>query len=314
MTNAMVEIANECDVPRYEHADSARRAHPRARLRWRRVVPREGVGCSVGTSFRGRGIPSQNVVEVSDVVLLHGNGVTDPDVIGEMVTQTRALPPYRGQPIVFNEDDHYAFDQPRNNLAAATAQHASWGFFDRGRARAVRRPARITVEGFQNVPVNWRHFDGAQTDLLQHRAPDQRRVERVPIEVLIVGTGPVGLTLALDLGRRGVTCLLVERNEAASQLPKMERCNGRTMEIYRRLGIAEAVRDAGLPRAAPMDVFLTTSLVDPPLAHLAYPSVAAAKADIAANNDGTRLLEPYQLISQYTLEPLLRSLWRRCRR
>jgi 2-polyprenyl-6-methoxyphenol hydroxylase-like FAD-dependent oxidoreductase len=88
----------------------------------------------------------------------------------------------------------------------------------------------------------------------------------------------------------------------------MERCNGRTMEIYRRLGIAEAIRDAGLPREAPMDVFLTTSLVDPPLAHLAYPSVARARADIAAHNDGTRLLEPYQLISQYTLEPLLRSI------
>jgi thioredoxin reductase len=49
-------------------------------------------------------------------------------------------------------------------------------------------------------------------------------------EVAIVGAGPVGLTLALDLGRRGVKCVLVERNEQASRLPKMERCNGRTME------------------------------------------------------------------------------------
>lgn len=126
--------------------------------------------------------------------------------------------------------------------------------------------------------------------------------------VLIVGAGPVGLTLALDLGRRGVECVLVERNPAPMQLPKMERCNGRTMEIYRRLGIAEAIRAAGLPSWAPMDVFLTTSLMDPPIAHLPCPSVDEAKADIAAHNDGTRLLEPYQLISQYTLEPLLRTL------
>ena len=124
-----------------------------------------------------------------------------------------------------------------------------------------------------------------------------------------MGAGPVGLTLALDLGQRGVRCTVVERNAAPSRLPKMERCNGRTMEIYRRLGVAERIRDAGLPRWAPMDVFLCTSLADPePIAHLPYPSVAEAKQAIAARNDGSQLLEPYQLISQYTLEPLLRSI------
>jgi 2-polyprenyl-6-methoxyphenol hydroxylase-like FAD-dependent oxidoreductase len=117
----------------------------------------------------------------------------------------------------------------------------------------------------------------------------------------------VGLTLALDLGRRGVRCLLIERNETSIRLPRMERCNARTMEIFRRLGIAEAVRDAGLPRDAPMDVFLAPSMADPPIAHLPYPSVAQAKAAIAAHNDG-RPFEPSQVISQYTLEPLLRSI------
>src|SRR5579864_5601976 len=126
-------------------------------------------------------------------------------------------------------------------------------------------------------------------------------------QVLIVGAGPVGLTLALDLGRRGVRCTLIERNTTSIQLPKMERCNARTMEIYRRLGIAERVRDAGLSRDAPMDVFLALSMASPPLAHLPCPSVAEATAEIAAHNDGG-LLEPYQLISQYTLEPLLRSI------
>lgn len=129
----------------------------------------------------------------------------------------------------------------------------------------------------------------------------------VETQVIVVGAGPVGLTLALDLGQRGVRCTLIERNENSIQLPKMERCNARTMEIYRRLGIAEKVRDAGLPRGAPMDVFLATSMSGPPLVRLPYPSVAEAKSEIAANNDG-RPLEPYQLISQYTLEPLLRSI------
>lgn len=129
----------------------------------------------------------------------------------------------------------------------------------------------------------------------------------VTTQVIVIGAGPVGLTLALELGRLGVHCILIERNEAPIQLPKMERCNARTMEIYRRLGVADQIRNAGLRADAPMDVFLTQSMAGPVTMHLRYPSVAEAKAEIAAHNDG-RPLEPYQLISQYTLEPLLRSI------
>src|SRR5215468_2804689 len=127
-------------------------------------------------------------------------------------------------------------------------------------------------------------------------------------EVLIVGAGPTGLTLAVDLGMRGIRCTVVEQKEAPQFLPKMERCNARSMEIYRRMGIVDQVRAAGLPAQCPMDVFIVLSLVDPPLLHLPYPSVTQAKAQIAASNDGSLPLEPYQLISQYTLEPLLKSI------
>jgi 2-polyprenyl-6-methoxyphenol hydroxylase-like FAD-dependent oxidoreductase len=127
-------------------------------------------------------------------------------------------------------------------------------------------------------------------------------------QVLIVGAGPTGLTLAVDLGMRGVRCMLIEQKPAPLFLPKMERCNARTLEIYRRMGIAETVRAAGLPRDWPMDVFIVLSLVEPPLLHLSYPSVTQAKDKIAATHDGSLPLEPYQLISQYTLEPLLKSV------
>ena len=127
-------------------------------------------------------------------------------------------------------------------------------------------------------------------------------------QVLIAGAGPTGLTLALDLGRRGVRCTIIEQKETPQFLPKMERCNARSMEIYRRIGIAERMRAAGLPSNCPMDVFIVLSVVEPPLLHLPYPSVAQAKAQIAATNDGSQPLEPYQLISQYTLEPLLKSI------
>jgi 2-polyprenyl-6-methoxyphenol hydroxylase-like FAD-dependent oxidoreductase len=126
--------------------------------------------------------------------------------------------------------------------------------------------------------------------------------------VLIVGGGPVGLTLAIDLGARDVRCILIERKDEPAFLPKMERCNARTLEIFRRMGIAEQVRDAGYPRDYPMDVYHVTTLMDEPLAVMPYASVNDLKAESARRNDGMMPLEPYQLISQYTLEPLLKSI------
>ncbi len=127
-------------------------------------------------------------------------------------------------------------------------------------------------------------------------------------DVLIVGAGPTGLTLAIDLGRRGVRCTLIEQKEQPAFLPKMERINARTMEIYRRLGLAQKIRAAGLRSDCPMDVYIMLRLTEPPLLHLSYPSVEQAQAQTRATNDGTLPLEPYQLISQYTLEPLLKSV------
>ncbi len=127
-------------------------------------------------------------------------------------------------------------------------------------------------------------------------------------DVLIAGAGPTGLTLAHELGRRGVRTALLERRPEPQFLPKMERCNARTMEIFRRVGLAEKIRAAGLPGWAPMDVFIVTALDRPPLLTLPYPSVDQARAEIAeAPNDGSQPCEPYQLVSQYTLEPLLKA-------
>jgi 2-polyprenyl-6-methoxyphenol hydroxylase-like FAD-dependent oxidoreductase len=127
-------------------------------------------------------------------------------------------------------------------------------------------------------------------------------------DVLIVGAGPTGLTLAIDLGRRGVRCTLIEQKPRPAFLPKMERINARTMEIYRRMGLARKIRAAGLRPDCPMDVYVILALNEPPLLHLAYPSVEQAQRNARAVNDGTMPAEPYQLISQYTLEPLLKSI------
>ena len=129
----------------------------------------------------------------------------------------------------------------------------------------------------------------------------------VDTEVVVVGAGPVGLTLAIALGQAGVRCILVERKPAPQFLPKMERCNARTMEIFRRMGLAGRVRAAGLPAAVPMDVYIVQAMNRAPLLRLPYPSVDEARREIDACSDGSMPLEPYQLISQYTLEPLLKA-------
>ena len=127
-------------------------------------------------------------------------------------------------------------------------------------------------------------------------------------DVIVAGAGPVGLTLAIDLGRRGVRCLIMERHPTTAPWPKMDRSNARTMEFYRRIGIVDRVRALGYPADNPMDVFLTTRLSDPPIAVLKYPSVAERRKQIAQSPNGAWLLEPYQLVSQNKLEPLLKEV------
>jgi 2-polyprenyl-6-methoxyphenol hydroxylase-like FAD-dependent oxidoreductase len=123
----------------------------------------------------------------------------------------------------------------------------------------------------------------------------------------------VGLTLALDLAHRGIRCVLIEQKPEPQFLPKMERCNARTMEMFRRIGLADAIRAEGMPSDIPMDVYIVLSMTRPPLLHLKYPSVEQARREIAASRDGTLPLEPYQLISQYTLEPVLKAQAERMR-
>ena len=125
-------------------------------------------------------------------------------------------------------------------------------------------------------------------------------------QVIIVGAGPVGLTLAVDLGLRGVRCILLEKKLEPQFLPKMERCNARSMEMFRRIGLADELRSAGLTTDSVMDVYVILTMTRAPLLHLKYPSVDIAREQIRKANDGSMPLEPYQLISQYTLEPVLK--------
>ena len=125
--------------------------------------------------------------------------------------------------------------------------------------------------------------------------------------VIVVGAGPVGLSLAINLGRAGVKTILLERNLEPQFLPKMERCNARSMEMFRRIGLSEKIRQAGLRADCPMDVYIVEDLTKPALLEEKHPSISAFREKIRDCKDLSMSLEPYQLISQYTLEPLLKA-------
>lgn len=144
--HVLVEINNECDVPRYEH-EILQPARVHELIEQAQAITRQGRRLLVGTSYGGNRVPRENVVRVSDFLLIHGNSVSDPHRIAEMVDQTRAIPGYRPMPILFNEDDHFNFDQPENNFMAAISRGASWGYFDPGK--------NDYEDGYQSVPVNW---------------------------------------------------------------------------------------------------------------------------------------------------------------
>jgi hypothetical protein len=146
--NVLLEVDNECDNDDYDHAILKPPRVTELIERVRRTVV-DGRRLLVSTSLLGTRVPPEAVIRASDFVLLHGNGVSDPDRIVAMVDETRASPGYTPKPIVFNEDDHYDFDKPRNNFTAATSAHASWGYFD------FRRAGEGFDEGYQSVPVNW---------------------------------------------------------------------------------------------------------------------------------------------------------------
>lgn len=127
-------------------------------------------------------------------------------------------------------------------------------------------------------------------------------------DVIVAGAGPVGLSMTIDLGRRGVRTLILERDPSTAPWPKMDRSNARTMELYRRLGLADRIRALGYPADNPMDVILTRSMNEAPIAVIPFPSVAERREQIAQCTDGSLPLEPYQLVSQNHIEPLLRQV------
>ena len=146
--HVLIEIANECDNRAYEQP-RVRAARVHELIDLAKSVVRDGYRYPVSVSFNGGSLPTPNVVASADFLLMHGNGVSEPDRIAQMAADARKLPGYRRMPVLFNEDDHFDFDKPRNNCIAAVSEYASWGYFD------YRMQGEGFDEGYQSVPVNW---------------------------------------------------------------------------------------------------------------------------------------------------------------
>lgn len=146
--HVLLEVNNEANIPKYDHEIlKPKRVHEL--IQRVKGIEVDGRRLLVGTSFGGGAVPTPNVIEHSDFLLIHGNGVKGPEAMRKFIAKAKAARGDRKIPIVNNEDDHFDFDQPDNNFTAAVKEHVSWGFFD------FRMKGEGFDDGYQSVPVNW---------------------------------------------------------------------------------------------------------------------------------------------------------------
>lgn len=119
-------------------------------------------------------------------------------------------------------------------------------------------------------------------------------------DVLIVGAGPVGLALALDLAWRGVPSMVVDQGTGRIEHPRTGLVAVRTMEFCRRWGIAEQVRRCGFPGDFPLNIVFCTSLSGHTLDRADYPGMAAMQTP-------PETPEKKQRCPQSWFDPILRA-------
>ncbi len=124
-------------------------------------------------------------------------------------------------------------------------------------------------------------------------------------DVIIVGGGPAGLMLAIELGRRNIRCTLFDEDESTTPNPQANATQARTMEHFRRLGFADEVRAEGMPPDYPTDVAYYTTFSKYELARFKLPSSSEAKELIKGMGGSWSAAEPPHRVSQMYVERVL---------
>ena len=131
--------------------------------------------------------------------------------------------------------------------------------------------------------------------------------EKHDCAVIIIGGGPCGLMLAIELGRRGVPTIVLEEKTSPARFPAANATQARTMEHYRRLGFAEKVRALGLPADYPTDIAYFTRYTKHELARFSLPSARAAREMVRTLTGSWSAAELPHRVSQMFVEDVLRA-------
>jgi 2-polyprenyl-6-methoxyphenol hydroxylase-like FAD-dependent oxidoreductase len=128
----------------------------------------------------------------------------------------------------------------------------------------------------------------------------------VETQVLVVGGGPVGLTLAMDLAQRGIRTVVAElRHKGEPPSVKCNHVSARSMEIFRRLGVSKAIREAGLPADYPNDVSYRVSFAGKELSRIPIPCRRDRYTASGGPDTWWPTAEPPHRVNQIYLEPTL---------